>query len=44
MDIHRRMIHLYASCVDIGDTIMWTKPAATEHRIGFEVTCYVMYR
>jgi pyrroloquinoline quinone biosynthesis protein A len=26
----------------LGDTIMWTKPAATEMRFGFEVTMYVM--
>jgi coenzyme PQQ precursor peptide PqqA len=25
-----------------GDTIMWTTPAATEMRFGFEVTMYVM--
>ncbi|MFM2008585.1 MAG: PqqA family [Pseudomonadota bacterium] len=24
------------------ETIMWTKPAATEMRFGFEVTMYVM--
>jgi len=26
----------------IKDYIMWTKPAATEMRFGFEVTMYVM--
>lgn len=25
-----------------GETTMWTKPAATEMRFGFEVTMYVM--
>jgi len=25
-----------------GDYIMWTTPAATEMRFGFEVTMYVM--
>ena len=30
-------------CLDFNkDIIMWTKPAATEMRFGFEVTMYVM--
>ena len=28
----------------IKETIMWTKPAATEMRFGFEVTMYVCNR
>ncbi len=28
--------------IDKGDYIMWTTPAATEMRFGFEVTMYVM--
>jgi len=37
LSIHRIVIN-----VDLKETIMWTKPAATEMRFGFEVTMYVM--
>jgi pyrroloquinoline quinone biosynthesis protein A len=30
------------SKLNLGDLIMWTTPAATEMRFGFEVTMYVM--
>jgi pyrroloquinoline quinone biosynthesis protein A len=42
---HKRIILLYCAIkhnIFIKENIMWTTPAATEMRFGFEVTMYVM--
>ena len=42
---HKRIIPLYCAIkhdIFIKENIMWTTPAATEMRFGFEVTMYVM--
>jgi coenzyme PQQ precursor peptide PqqA len=37
------MVHTsYVACILLRTNIMWTTPAATEMRFGFEVTMYVM--
>ena len=36
------MKRIIVSRQTLKDTIMWTTPAATEMRFGFEVTMYVM--
>ena len=36
------IVKLYQNLKKKGDYIMWTTPAATEMRFGFEVTMYVM--
>jgi coenzyme PQQ precursor peptide PqqA len=38
----RRIITIHIMCKTFRRTTMWTKPAATEMRFGFEVTMYVM--
>jgi len=42
IDLHKLSIDLVSFLTNIKDTIMWTKPEATEMRFGFEVTMYVM--
>ena len=42
---HKRIILLYCAIkhnILLKENIMWTTPAATEMRFGFEVTMYVM--
>jgi pyrroloquinoline quinone biosynthesis protein A len=42
---HKRIIPLYCAIkhnILLKENIMWTTPAATEMRFGFEVTMYVM--
>lgn len=38
----RRIITIHIMCIIFRRTTMWTKPAATEMRFGFEITMYVM--
>jgi coenzyme PQQ precursor peptide PqqA len=42
LDPERRIITIHTMCTTFRGNIMWTTPAATEMRFGFEVTMYVM--
>ena len=42
MELHKQLSDVPKRILIKGEITMWTKPAATEMRFGFEVTMYVM--
>jgi pyrroloquinoline quinone biosynthesis protein A len=44
MELHKQLSDVPKRILIKGEITMWTKPAATEMRFGFEVTMYVCNR